>query len=144
MVKSTIRQQAAFKKMLEKLANHEPVILGAIMREVGYASATAINPGLNLTSKEGWEVLKMELDSGGAKQALNELVSSENTNKNVRLAAAVEIIKIQGGYPQQENQVIGLFEKVGELQKDDKPEAFANEDKLSSAPGTAGSPEVQE
>lgn len=124
--KSTPRQQATFKRMLEKLAKGEPVILGEIMREVGYAPATAINPGLNLTSKVGWESLKSELDSGGARDTLNDLVSPKNTDKRTRFSAAVEIIKIQGGYPQQENKIIGLFEKVGELQANEQKDENKN------------------
>lgn len=132
---TTPRQQAAFKKMLERLAKSEPVVLGTIMREVGYSAATAINPGKNLTSKEGWEVLKRELDSNGARDAFNDLVAPTNEDKRTRLASAVEITKITGGYPAQESKVIGLFEKVSELQKDDKPKNPSGEDKLSSPPG---------
>jgi hypothetical protein len=117
-MKSTPRQQQAFKVMLEKFAKHEPVILGQIMREVGYSPNTAINPALNLTSKPGWELLKRQLDSGGAIQTFNELVSPDNQDKRTRLASAIEITKITDGYPKSENKVIGLFEKIGELQND--------------------------
>ncbi len=140
MTKSTPRQQAAFKKMLELLAKSEPVILGTIMREVGYSTATAINPGKNLTSKEGWDALKRELDSEGARDTLNDLVSPRNTDKRTRFSAAVEIIKIQGGYPQQESKVIGLFEKVGELQKDDKPRDTPTENQFPAPLGTTTNP----
>lgn len=129
--------------MLQKLAKKEPVVLKQIMMEVGYSPNTAVCPGKNLTSKVGWDILKRELDADGAKQALNELVSSENENKNVRLAAATEIIKIQGGYPQQENKVIGLFEKVSELQ-DDKSRETAKVNQLLAAPRPAGGSEVPE
>ena len=142
MKKSTPRQQAAFKKMLEKLAKHEAVVLGTIMREVGYSDATAINPGLNLTSKEGWEQLKRELDSNGARDAFNELVSKQNTDKRSRLAAAIEITKITGGYPQQESKVIGLFEKIGNDFKQDDKSGVSTENQLSSTSGTTGSLEV--
>lgn len=125
-MKSTPRQQAAFKKMLEKLAKSEPVVLGSIMREVGYSPATAINPTKNLTSKVGWDSLKRELDSGGARDAFNELVAPQNTDKRSRLAAAIEITKITDGYPKQDNKVIGLFEKVGELQVNDKEDENTN------------------
>ena len=138
---TTPRQQAAFKKMLEKLANKEPVVLGTIMREVGFSEVTSKNPGKNLTSKVGWEELKRELDSNGARDAFNDLVSGENQDKRTRLAAAIEITKITGGYPQQENKVIGLFEKVSELQ-DDKSKNTTDGDKLPSASGTTGSPEM--
>ena len=143
-LRSTPRQQAAFKKMLEKLAKHESVILGTIMREVGYADATAINPGLNLTSRPGWDLLKRELDSNGARDAFNELVAKQNTDKRTRLAAAIEITKITGGYPAQESKVIGLFEKVGELQQDDRPENLSDENQLPSSPGAAGGLEMPE
>lgn len=136
-IKSTPRQQAAFKKMLEKLAKSEPVVLGTIMREVGYSEATSINPGLNLTSRPGWDLLKRELDSNGARDAFNELVAKENQDKRTRLAAAIEITKITGGYPAQESKVIGLFEKIGELQKNDRPENLSDENQLPSPPGTA-------
>ena len=120
-MKPTIRQEAAFKIMLEKLKKKEPAVLKTIMREAGFAPSTCINPELNLTSRPGWQILKGQLDSNGARDALNELVSAENEDKRTRFSAAVEIIKIQDGYPKQDNKVIGLFEKIGELQINDKP-----------------------
>ena len=141
---STPRQQAAFKVMLERLAKHEPVILKSIMREVGYSEATAINPGLNLTSRPGWDALKRELDAGGAKQAFNDLVSPHNEDKRTRLAAAIEITKIGGGYPAQENKVIGLFEKVSELQKNDRPGDTTEENQFSTPLRTTESVGVSE
>ena len=114
------------------------------MREVGYSAATAICPNKNLTSKVGWDILKRELDADGAKQALNELVAPQNENKNVRLAAAIEIIKIQGGYPAQENKVIGLFDKISELKKNDRPDTTPTENPIPATSGPTRSPELPE
>jgi len=140
-IKSTINQQTAFKIMLRKLMEHEPIVLGKIMREAGYAAATCINPQANLTSKPGWEVLKNRLDSGGAIQTFNELVAPENEDKRTRLAAAIEITKITDGYPKADNKVIGLFEKVG---NDFKNEPTATENKLPAPSWTTESPGMPE
>ena len=118
--KPTIRQEQAFKIMLEKLAKKEPAVLKKIMVEAGYSPNSAINPELNLTSKKGWQILKNELDANGAKSALNDLVSPENDDKRTRLSASVEILKIVS--PEKQTNVIGLFEKLGELQDDKSSE----------------------
>jgi hypothetical protein len=106
--------------MLEKLAKKEPAVLKKIMVEAGYSPNSAINPELNLTSKKGWQILKNELDANGAKSALNDLVSPENDDKRTRLSASVEILKIVS--PEKQTNVIGLFEKLGELQDDKSSE----------------------
>jgi len=146
-MKITPRQQAAFKLMLEKFQKHEPAILGEIMREVGYSTATSINPGANLVKTVAWQSMKRELDSGGARDTFNELVSPRNTDKRTRLAAAIEITKITDGYRKAESKVIGLFEKVGELQTpqaDDKSNTVTVEDKLLTTSGTAEGIELPE
>lgn len=146
MKKPTIKQQLAFKLMLEKLIKHEPIVLKTIMREVGYSTNTAINPGLNMTSKPGWELLKRELDAGGARDAFNELVAPSNEDKRTRLSAAIEIMKIVS--PEKQTNVIGLFEKIGELQEsqesqeDDKPETITDENQLPASPGATESSSV--
>jgi hypothetical protein len=106
--------------MLEKLAKKQPAVLSKIMVEAGYSKNSAINPGLNLTSKAGWQILKNELDANGAKIALNDLVSPENDDKRTRLSASVEILKIVS--PEKQTNVIGLFEKLGDLQDDKSSE----------------------
>ena len=138
-IKSTINQQTAFKIMLERLMKHEPIVLGKIMKEAGYADATCVNPEANLISRPGWEVLKRTLDSNGAIQTFNDLVAPDNEDKRTRLSAAIEITKIQDGYPKQENKVIGLFEKVG---KDFNDEPTTTENQLPSTPGATGGFEV--
>jgi hypothetical protein len=128
-IKPTLKQEAAFKIMLKKMKDNEPTSLGKIMKEAGYSANSAINPELNLTSKKGWEMLKRKLDASGAIVAFNDLVSAENEDKRTRLSAAVEITKIVN--PEKQNNVIGLFEKIGELQNES--ETSTDEDKFQTS-----------
>ena len=141
-MKTTPRQQAAFKLMTEKMRNHEPALLGQIMREVGYSAATAINPTANLVNTEGWQTMKNSLDRAGAIQTFNELVSSKNKDSRTRITAAIEITKITGGYPAQENKVIGLFGKLEDIQ--DEPNRISEENQLLSSSGATEGAGVQE
>jgi hypothetical protein len=109
-IKPTIRQEAAFKIMLEKLKKKEPAVLKKIMLAAGYSESSAVNPELNLTSKVGWEMLKRQLDGNAALQAFNDLVSASNEDKRNRLTAAIEIFKVIS--PDKQANVINLFEKV--------------------------------
>lgn len=129
-MKSTPRQQAAFKLMTEKLMRHEPALLGQIMREVGYSLTTSANPTANLVNTEAWQTMKNTLDKPGAVRTFNDLVRPENKDSRSRLAAAIEITKITGGYPPQENKVIGLFDKLSELRANDRPTDTPEENQL--------------
>lgn len=48
---ATVRQKAAFEKILEK-----PRSIGTVMREVGYSENTIVDPK-NLTESDGWKEL---------------------------------------------------------------------------------------
>jgi hypothetical protein len=144
-VTPTPMQEAAFNKYLECLKKGERPILGKIMMAVGYSPYFSESPTNNLTSKPGWQVLKKRLDSMGAVQAFNDLVSQENEDKRTRLASAIEITKIQGGYPAQENKVVGLFGDLEKLRNNDnKSENITGEDKLPTTPGSGESAGVPE
>jgi hypothetical protein len=134
----TIRQRKAFEIWSKALAENDPLSFKEIMMRAGYSEMSAINP-TNLTLSRGWEVLKKELDGEGAKNAFNELVASTNEDKRTRLASAIEITKIMGGYPAQENKVIGIFGNLGELQKKEdgnRTEDTTGEDSIPSSSGT--------
>lgn len=132
----TIKQRKSFELYMKSLVKNEPRTLGSILLEAGYTPAQASSPTA-ITTSRGWEFLKKELDGEGAKSAFNELVSATNEDKRTRLASAIEITKIQGGYPAQENKVIGIFGNLGDLQKkDDRPEDITGEDSIPSSSGT--------
>lgn len=117
----TIKQRRAFEVYLKHLKNKEPMSMEKILIESGYSPSTAKHASKKITHSRGWDILKKELDGEGAKDAFNDLVSRENEDKRTRLAAAIEITKIQGGYPAQENKIIGIFGKINSI-SDPEPE----------------------
>ncbi len=131
-------QQEAFKIMLEKLAKHEPLFLGEIMRQAGYSEATAINPGLNLTSKIGWKELLATIDDSPLLMKLLEIALGDDKRAAMDAIKTI-LIDLKGLGAEKSGKVIGLFEKVGELQIDDKPTDIPTENQLPASPGSTES-----
>jgi len=137
-VKPTIMQRRVFEIYLREMAKEKPMKLGKMLLEAGYSKRLSRNPALAVFNSRGWAELKKELDGEGAKKAFNDLVAESNEDKRTRLASAIEITKIQGGYPAQENKVIGFFGDLEKLRKtnDIRPEDTTGDDSIPSSSGT--------
>lgn len=117
-IQPSIRQKTAFEKTLKNIAQNRPVVMGKIMMESGYSKASSINPYKNLISKDGWAELKAKYaDDEKALKTLSDLSAEENEDKDNRLKASVEILKLNDRYPAQKSKVLGLFQGLDSLEE---------------------------
>lgn len=126
---ATENQKSAFNIRTKLIKEKKPVIMGEVMKEAGYSNRTSEHPGV-LTASKGWEELKKTLNEDAAIKTFNDLVSDKNEDKRTRMDAAKEILKINDRYPAQKSKIIGLFDKLDEL--DDKPDQTPKSDKLDT------------
>lgn len=109
---ATSMQKQAFKKKLELIKQNKPVYLNRIMKEVGYSPSIARTPK-TLTESDGWKELQAKYsDDEKALLTLNELADGANEDKDNRLRASVEILKLNDRYPANKSKIVGLFEKI--------------------------------
>jgi len=79
----------------------------------GYALISAEKN--KVTQSKTWEQLKEKyLNDEKALLTFNELADKKNTDKDNRLKASVEILKLKDRYPATKSKIIGLFENIGE------------------------------
>jgi len=136
----TPRQRKAFEIYVKSLAANDNKSFKKILMEAGYSLQTASYGSSSIKHSPGWTMLKKTLDTTGAHDAFNELVSSKNEDKRTRLASAIEITRITGGYPDQQNKVVGFFSNLDSLRRKDdddviRQETSPDENQLLSAPG---------
>ena len=117
----SIRQQTAFKKTLENIAENKPVVMGDIMIESGFSKATAKNPVKNLTSKAGWQDLLARYDD---KPILDLIYQEALDRRDKRNATANRdiLLKLKDRYPAQKSKVIGLFGGLSDLEEKTEPQ----------------------
>lgn len=110
-------QKRAMRIKIEKTQNKEPIKMAQIMLEAGYTKKTAHNP-TDLTESKGWAYLKAKyLDDEKALQTFSDLAAEENEDKDNRLKASIEIMKLNDRYPAQKSKIIGLFDKISALEE---------------------------
>lgn len=113
---ATALQEKAMEVKLEKIRANKPVKMGEVMVEAGFKPSTARNPK-DLTESEGWAELSARyLDEAKALKTLNDLMSDENEDKDNRLKASVETLKLKDRYPQKTNIAVGLFQTLDQLE----------------------------
>jgi hypothetical protein len=109
-------QKKAFKRKMEVVKENKPVYMGRIMREVGFSEQTSRIPKV-LTGSLGWKELQAKYaDDEKALLTLNELADPMNDDKDNRLKASIEILKLNDRYPANKSKIIGLFDKLGSLE----------------------------
>ena len=113
---ATQRQKQALKKTVELIKNNKPVYLKRVMSEVGYSPSICRTPKV-LTESKGWKELKAKYaDDEKALLTLNELADGANDDKDNRLKASVEILKLNDRYPANKSKIVGLFDKIKSLE----------------------------
>lgn len=117
---ATERQKALFKKKLETIQRNEPVYLGRLMKEVGYSLSMSKSPSA-VTESKGWKDLQVKYaDDEKALLTLSELADAQNTDKDNRLRASVEILKLNDRYPASKAKIVGMFDKLSKVFDDEK------------------------
>jgi len=114
---ATALQERAMEIKLRYIRQNKPLEMGKIMIQAGFKPNTAHNPK-DLTESKGWEELKNKyLKDELAVTTLNELAGKENEDKDNRLKASVEILKLKDRYPAQKSKVLGLFSTLDDLEE---------------------------
>jgi hypothetical protein len=93
---ATARQKLAFRKLSEKVRDQKPVVMGRIMREVGYSKQTSLKPK-KLTESAGWQQLLGRVDDFPLiTQAFNIALAED---KRASLQAIDMLLKLKDRYP---------------------------------------------
>lgn len=104
----TIKQRLAMNGLLEAKANGETISMKKIMKEAGFSDASAINPGLNLTSRPGWKQLMDEnFNDEAIVKEINSIAFGDN-DKRAKLAAIDMMLKLKEKYPANKFKVDGM------------------------------------
>ena len=114
---STVFQERVFKKRMELKRKNKPIVMKDIILGEGGALSTANRPKI-ITESNGWQELKAKyLDDEKALKTLNDLADQKNEDKDNRLKASIEILELNDRYPAQKSKIIGLFDKISNLEE---------------------------
>ena len=114
---ATNLQTRVFKNKLDKIRQNKRVILKDIILKEGGSLSTANKPK-SITDSKGWEQLKAKYaDDEKALLTLNELADKTNEDKDNRLKASTEILKLNDRYPALKSKIVGIFDKISALEE---------------------------
>jgi hypothetical protein len=118
---ATAKQKQVFKKMVENVGKGKPVKMGELMLEANYSPAMARNPQKLTTSKNWQELVKTYLQPAEqqAVKTFFDLTAETNEDKDNRLKASIETLKIQDRYPKGETKIVGIFNKIEQISDKD-------------------------
>ncbi len=107
------RVKRVFDKTMEKISQGKKPIVSKIMLEEGYSrSASACCKVLRTAT---WKQLRDSLPKNEIMQVFIDLISKDNEDKRTRLAAAVELCKLNDLYPTKKLKIETLNEKNAEF-----------------------------
>ena len=116
----TIKQKETASKRLENVGKKAPKTKGQILREVGYSEGIVKNPKKVFDTKgykkaESKLLKKLKIDFNSRLNKLADVF--HDSDKRATISANVEITKMLGEYKQGDSRVVGLFEKIGNLEE---------------------------
>jgi hypothetical protein len=112
---ATDLQKTVFKKKLEKIQHGERVVMKDLILEAGGSLNTA-NRAQSITKSKGWGELKAKYaDDERALQTLYDLAGADNEDKDNRLKASIETLKLNDRYPAQKSKIMGLMGNLDEI-----------------------------
>ena len=113
---ATALQERTMQIKLNTIREGKPVIMGEIMKRAGFKPSTSDTPKV-LTDSKGWEELKARyLNDEKALLTLSDLSDRKNEDKDNRLKASIEVLKLGDRYPAMKSKVLGLFGSLEELE----------------------------
>lgn len=115
MRKPTIKQKLAFTKLVETIKDGKPVKMKEIMVQSGYSPISAINPGLNLTNKVGWQQLLSKIDDSVILEKINYIMLEGDSRS--ALTAADMLLKLKDRYPANKIKMTAFDERDKVLQE---------------------------
>ncbi len=113
MAKQRIKN--VFDGTLKQVRSGKQPNVSALMRQEGYSEMSV--RAQKVVHTKTWEQLKQKyLKDELALNTFNELAAPSNDDKDNRLKASVEIMKLNDRYPAQKSKVLGLFQNLDTLE----------------------------
>jgi len=114
MVKPTINQKEAFKKVVTNITEGKKTNLGKIMREVGYSQSTSEHPTDNLINTAGFKKLLSKIEDDKLLDKLKEIALASGDNRN-SISAIKELFSLKNRYPDTKLKVDLFGEQISDL-----------------------------
>ena len=145
---ATDLQKQVFKKKLEKIKEGKRVVMKDLILEAGGSLNTA-NRAQSITNSKGWGELKAKYaDDERALQTLYDLAGADNEDKDNRLKASIETLKLNDRYPAQKSKIMGLMGNLDEIFGNKEDESTTREtvreNPIPPSPETEGDNPVRE
>lgn len=114
--KPTTKQKNTFNNILTATKEGKVIDMKTAMINGGYTKATAKNPEKNLTSKPQWQELLAKIDNQEILDMFYEIMVDKQ-DKDARIKAGKELATLKDLYPASKSKIIGLFDRISELEE---------------------------
>lgn len=114
---ATIRQKKAVDILARYSKENKPTTAGEVLLEANYSKSVAKNP-IQVFGSQGFQKYLSSKDERPIIDKWMDWALSDS-DKRVAMEAGKEIMKLKDRYPAQKSKVIGLFDIVEQLDKDD-------------------------
>ncbi len=114
--KPTTKQKNTFNNILAATKEGKVIDMKTAMIKGGYTEATAKNPEKNLTSRPQWQELLAKIDNEEILNTFYEIMIDKQ-DKDARIKSAKELATLKDLYPATKSKIIGLFDKISELEE---------------------------
>jgi len=111
--KNGSRVKRVFDKTMTQIAEGKKPVVSKIMLEEGYSESAAACVKVLRTAT--WKQLKEALPKNQIMQVFADLIDEKNDDKRTRLAAAIELCKLNDLYPQKKLKIETLNSKNDEF-----------------------------
>jgi hypothetical protein len=111
--KNGSRVKRVFDKTMTQIAEGKKPVVSKIMLEEGYSESAAACVKVLRTAT--WKQLKEALPKNEIMQVFADLINEKNDDKRTRLAAAIELCKLNDLYPTKKLKIETLNEKNDEF-----------------------------
>lgn len=109
------RIEEVFIDTLQKVRNGTQPNIERSMIKQGYSASSA--RANKVVKTKTWEALKKKyIKDDLAAQTFHDLAQPTNEDKDNRLKASIEILKLNDRYPAQKSKILGLFGSLEELE----------------------------
>ena len=112
---ATTKQIRFAKLKAKELKNPQPRPDGKLMLEAGYSKSIAKTPCAVTKSKGFQKILARYVPVERCLQTIYDLSAPENDDKDNRLRASVEGLKLNDAYPSQKKTIVQLYDKISNV-----------------------------
>lgn len=109
---ATLKQKTAFKKMLDNVSQGNPETMGQILTKSGYKKISS--QPIRILDSKGFQELLAQIDDDEILKRFYGILRDDD--KRASLQAGIELLKLKDRYPVQKSKIIGLFDKLGEIE----------------------------